>query len=94
MPLQISVIMAEKIAVKMALFLPNVHDFTDVGIVDAHASVAIEGFHIIAKLVQFKLMSIDDLALDGEISFLKNRVAQFGEGRVKAYRSEFVAFAA
>ena len=45
----------------MALFLPNVHDFTDVGIVDAHASVAVESFHIIAKFVHLKLMRIDDL---------------------------------
>ena len=86
--------MAEKTAVKMALFFPNVHDFTDVGIVDAHASVAIEGFHIIAKLVQFKLVRIDDFALDGEIGFFENRVAKLGEARVEACRSEFVAFAA
>ena len=61
------------------LFLPDVDDFADVHVVDAEA-VALVPLALLGRhQVRIELLAVDFAALDGEVSFRVDGVAQFRE---------------
>ncbi len=61
------------------LFLPDVHDFADVHVVDAEAGALVPLALFGRHQVRVELLAVEFLAFDGEVRFGVDGVAQFRE---------------